>query len=222
MIIIRLERLSFALTLSITYRLTLVFQNSMTAGTFATQWKRANVVLIHKKNDKQILSNYRQVSYLLICSKIFEKLIFNEPFNFFEVKNLLSKHQSGFRPSDSCIYQPLAINHDIFSSLDYNPTLETRGVILGIPRAFDRVWHERFLFKLKQNGVSGNLFQLIKSFLSGRFQRVLLNDQTSDWETIQAGMPQGSILGPLFFHIYINDLTNNLNDNVKLFADDTS
>ena len=74
----------------------------------------------------------------------------------------------------------------------------------------------------EKNSVSGNLFQLIKSFLSGRFQRVLLNGQTSDWETIQAGVPQGSILGPLFFLIYINDLTDNLNSNVKLFADDTS
>ena len=194
----------------------------MAAGAFATQWKRANIVLIHKKNDKQILSNYRQVSYLLICSKIFEKLFFNEPLDFFEDKNLLPKHQSDFRPDDLCIYQPLAINHDIFSSLDCNPTLETRGVVLGISKAFDRVWHEGFLFKLKQNGVSGNLFKLIKSFLSDRFQRVLLNDQTLDWETIQAGMPQGSILGPLFFHIYINDLTNNFNGNVKLFADDTS
>ena len=75
---------------------------------------------------------------------------------------------------------------------------------------------------MQRNGVSGNLFQLIKSFLSGKFQRVLLNVQTSDWETVQAGMPQDSVLGPLFFLIYINDLTDNLNSTVKLFADDTS
>ena len=75
---------------------------------------------------------------------------------------------------------------------------------------------------MKQNGVNGNLFQLIKSFLSGRFQRVLHNSQTSDCETIQAGVPQGSILGPLYFLIYINDLTDNLNSNIKLFADDTT
>ena len=98
----------------------------------------------------------------------------------------------------------------------------TRSVFLDISKAFDRVLHDGLLFQLEKNGVSGNLFQLIKSFLSGRFQRVLLNGQTSDWETIQAGVPQGSILGPLFFLIYINDLTDNLNSNVKLFADDTS
>ena len=96
-------------------------------------------------------------------------------------------------------------------------------MFLGISIAFDRVWHDRLLFfRLKQNGVSGNLFQVINSFLSGRFQRVLLNGQTSDWETIHSGVPQGSILGPLVFLICINDLRDNLNTNVKLFTDDTS
>ena len=94
-------------------------------------------------------------------------------------------------------------------------------MFLDISKAFDRVWHDGLLFKLEKNGVSGNLFQLIKSFLSDRFQRVLPNGQRSDWETIQAGVPQDSILGPLFFLIYINDLADNLNNNVKLFGDDT-
>ena len=95
-------------------------------------------------------------------------------------------------------------------------------MFFDISKVFDRVWRHGLLFKLKQNGVSGNSFQLIKRFLSGRFQKVLLNDQTSDWETIQAGVSQGSILGPLFFRIYYNDLTHNLNNNVALLTDDTS
>ena len=92
-------------TNSVAHPLTLIFQNSIFAGIFAAQWKRANIVPIHKKNDKQIVSNYQPVSLLPIISKIFEKLIFNELFNFFEDKNLLSKHQSCFPPGDSCIYQ---------------------------------------------------------------------------------------------------------------------
>ena len=88
---------------SVAHPLTLIFQNSMAAGTFPTQWKRANIVPIHKKNDKQIVSNYRPVSLLPICSKIFEKIIFNELFKYFEDNNLLSKHQSGFHPGGSCI-----------------------------------------------------------------------------------------------------------------------
>ena len=103
-------------TNSVTHPLALIFQNSMAAGTFAAQWKRANIVPIHKKNNKQIVSNYWPVSPLPICSKIFEKLIFNELFKIFEDNNLLSKHQSGFCPGDSCIYQLLAITHDISSS----------------------------------------------------------------------------------------------------------
>ena len=157
-------------TNSVAHPLTLIFQNSLTAGTFSTQWKRANIVPIYKRNDKQIVSNYRQVSLLPICSKIFKKLIFNEIFKFFEDKNLLSKHQPGFRPGDSCIYQLLAITHDIFSSFDCNASLETRGVFFDISKAFDRVSHDGLLFKLKQNGVNGNLFQLITSFLSGNFK----------------------------------------------------
>ena len=157
-----------------------------------------------------------------MCSKIFKKLIFNELFAFFEKRNLLSKHQSGFRPGNSFIYQMLAITHDIFLSFDSSPSLETRGVFLDISKAFDRVWHDGLLFKLKQNDVSQNLLGLIKSVLSDRVQRVTLNGKTSDWECIWAGVQQGSVLGLLFFLIYINDLATDLKSNVKLFADDAS
>ena len=95
------------------------------------------------------------------------------------------------------MYLSTTCNHSWHLSFDGDPALETRGVFLDISYAFDRVWHDG-LFKLKQNGISVNLFQLMKSFLSGWLQRVLINDQTSDWETIQAGVPQDLILGPLF------------------------
>ena len=89
-------------------------------------------------------------------------------------------------------------------------------------KAFDRVWHEGLLFKLECIGISGNLLSLLKSFLSSRFQRVVLNGQCSSWLSVEAGVLQGSILGPLLFLIYINDLPGNLQSTVKLFADDTS
>ena len=128
MIIFRLEWLSFALTL-----LTLIFQNSMAAGTLATRWKRANVAPIYKRNNKKIVSNYRPVSFLLMCSKMFGNLIFNELFQFLDDRNLLSIwHQSGFCPSDSCIYQLFAMTHGISSIFDCNPTLETCVVFFDI------------------------------------------------------------------------------------------
>ena len=136
--------------------------------------------------------------------------------------DLLNPNQSGFRSGDSCVHQLIAITHDIYKSFDSNPSLETRGLFLDISKAFDRVWHEGLLFKLKRCGINGNLFSLIKSFLSKRYQRVVLNGQLSNWLPVKAGVPQGSILGPLFFLIYINDLSEGLVSNAKLFADDTS
>ena len=137
-------------------------------------------------------------------------------------EELLNPNQSGFRPSDSCINQLLAITHEIFEAFDCNPTLEVRSVFLDISKAFDKVWHEGLPYKLRSMGISGNLYKLLENYLSGRLQRVLLNGQTSSWRPVLAGVPQGSILGPLLFLIYINDLPNELKSNAKLFADDTS
>ena len=96
------------------------------------------------------------------------------------------------------------------------------GVFLDISKEFGKVWHKGLLYKLKQNRVSGKLLSIIADFLSNRKQRVVLNGKSSLWTNVEAGVPQGSILGPLFFLIYINDLSDNLKTNPKLFADDTS
>ena len=119
---------------------------------------------------------------------------------------MLSVHQSGFRPGDSCVHQLISIVHEIYSAFDANPSLEVRGVFLDLSKAFDRVW----------------LLKLAESLLSNRCQCVVLSGQASSWAEIRAGVPQGSIFGPLFFLIYINDLSQNLKSTVKLFADDTS
>ena len=157
-----------------------------------------------------------------IFGKIFEKVIFNQIYSFLLEEKLLNQNQSGFRPSDSCINQLLAITHDIFEAFDVNPSLEVRSVFLDISKAFDKVWHEGLLYKLKSMGISGELYDLLENYLSGRFQRVVLNGQTSSWRPVLAGVPQGSILGPLLFLVYINDLPDGLKSNAKLFADDTS
>ena len=116
----------------------------------------------------------------------------------------------------------MEITHNIFSSSDYNPTLETRAVFLDISKAFDKVWHKGLLFKLESMGISDDFLNLRESFLSEKFQRVLLNGQSSIWASITAGIRQGSVLGPLLFLIYINDLSDGITSNVKLFAHDTS
>ena len=148
------------------------------------------------------------------------RLIYNKMFEFFTDNGLISSNQSGFKPGDSCINQLLCITHDIYQSFDDG--LETRAVFLDTSKAFDKVWHEGLLYKLKQNGISGNLLNIIKDFLSLRKQRVVLIGQHSTWVNIEAGVSQGSILGPLSFLIYINDLSDDLTSNPKLFADGTS
>ena len=137
-------------------------------------------------------------------------------------EKLLNPNQSGFRSSDSCINQLLAITHEIFEAFDCNPPLEVRSVFLDVSKAFDKVWHEGLLYKLRSMGISGEFYNLLGNYLSGRFQRAILNGQTSSWRPVLAGVPQGSILGPLLFLVYINDLPNELKSSAKLFADDTS
>ena len=137
-------------------------------------------------------------------------------------ERLLNPNQSGFRQSDSCINQLLAITHEIFEAFNCNPTLEVRSVFLDISKAFDKVWHEDLLFKLRSMGISNELYNLLGNYLSDRFQRVILNGQTSSWRPVIAGVPQGSILVPLLLLVYINDLPNELKSSAKLFADDTS
>ena len=169
-----------------------------------------------------MVKNYRPGSLLPIFSKLFEKCIYDTLYGYFESKSLFSSCQSGFRKGDSCVSQLLSITHDIFKGFDANPPLDTRGTFLDISKVFDRVWHDGLIFKLRSYGVSGNLLALLQDFLSGRVQRVVLNGHKSLWELIKAGVLQGSILGPLLFLIFINDLPANLVTNSKIFADDTS
>ena len=138
----------------------------------------------------------------------------------FSINHLISHNQSEFKPGDSCINQLLSTAHETYKSFDDG--LDVRGVFLDISKAFDKVWHKGLLYKFKQNGVSGNLLDTSTDFLNSRKQRVALNGQFSLWTSIEAGVPQGSILRPLLFLIYINDLSDDLMANVKLFVDDTS
>ena len=122
------------------------------------------------------------------------------------------------------VYSNIVLSTQLFeiSRFALSITLIYMGIYIFISKAFDRVWHEGVVYKLRRCGVSGKLLLLMQSFLSNRKQRTVLNGKTSGGGAIEAGVPQGSILGPLFFLIYINDVTDGLKCNVKLFADDTS
>ena len=153
-------------------------------------WKLANVTPIYKKGDKQLVTNYRPISLLPICGKLFEKIIFN--------------NQSGFRPGDSTTNQLLYLVNEIHEAFENSKSLEIRAVFLDISKAFDKVWHEGLIFKLKQNGISGSLLTLFENYLCNRKQRVVLNGSCSHFFTIESGVPQGAVLGPLSFLIYVS------------------
>ena len=123
-------------------------------------------------------------------------------------------------PGDSCVNQLLSITHDIYKPFDCG--YEVRGVFLDISKAFDKVWHDGIIFKFGQNSISGKLHKLLHDFLLNRKQRVVLNGQVFLWANVKTGVSEGSILGPLLFLTYINDLPKGLSLNAKLFADDTS
>ena len=167
---------------------------------------------------QQCVKNYRPVSLFPICSETSERIIYNNTYNYLIDNNLISQNQSGFKRGDFCINQLISSTHDILNSLD--ESLEVRGVFLDNSKAFGKVWHKALIYKLQQNGISGELLNILTDFLKNTKQRVVLNGQSSDWIDLKAGEPEGSIMGLLLFLIYINVLPEGLITNAKLFADD--
>ena len=195
--------------------LKIIFSNILSTSIYPDLWKIANVTPIFKKGDKQLIKNYRPISLLPICGKILEKIIFNHLYSYLTANRLITKNQSGFRPGDSTTNQLLYLVGEIHQPFDSAECFEVRAVFLDISKAFDKVWHDGLIFKLKQNGVSGGLLKLFQNYLSNRKQRVVLNGSHSDYSAIESGVPQGSVLGPLLFLIYINDLERNIKSKIK-------
>ena len=197
-----------------------LFNYSLSIGTFPDVWKTAHVIAIHKKGDSQYCNNYRPISLLCCISKVFEKIIFNHIYTYLKENNLINIRQSGFTEGDCTINQLIAICNLIAKNLDSSD--EVLAVFLDLTKAFDKVWHTGLKYKIERCGITGNLLKWLSSYLSQRTQRVVINGKHSELQEIQAGVPQGSVLGPLLFLIYINDICENLSCETFLFADDTS
>lgn len=205
---------------SIAEPLSRLFNHSLNKHTFPACWKQSNIVPIHKKNSKQDKSNYRPVSLLCNISKVFERVVHNRVYDYLISNELLTDKNSGFKKQDSTINQLLGITEKIYKALENRK--DVRMVFLDLSKAFDRVWHKGLIFKLKRFGITGPLLLWFESYLEHRCQRVIINGQHSNWLPVEAGVPQGSILGPLLFLVFINDIVNNIQCDINLFADDTS
>ena len=189
-----------------------LFKASLAQQCVPQLWKRANVTPIYKKGDKSDPSNKRPISLLNTTGKILEKIIYKYIFNFIRDNSILSSWQSGFLPGCSTVTQLIELYHCFCQNI---------GNGKDISRAFDRVWHIGLLYKLEKAGLSGNLLIWIEHYLQEREQRVCIDGTFSEWGNIRSGIPQGSILGPLFFLIFINDITEVIrHTNIRLFADD--
>ena len=200
--------------------LQIIFNRSLRESVFPDIWKLGNLVPLFKKGDKSLAANYRPVSLLSNIGKIQERIVFKHIYNHLSSNNFLFKYQSGFRPGHSTTFQLIDIFHHICQS--YDEKQYSCMVFCDISKAFDKVWHKGLLFKLRQNGIKGNLLAWISNYLSSRKQRVQINSSTSSLLSVNAGVPQGSVLGPLLFLVYVNDIADNLLSLVRLFADDSS
>ena len=153
--------------------LKIIFTNCPGSGIFPQIWNHANLVPVHKKNEKNLKGNYRPNSVLPIFGKILEKLIYDSLYLHLVSSDLLNQNQSGFRPGDSTVNQLISTTYTIFKAFDWNSPLDVRSVYLDISKAFDRVWRDGLISKLKRCGVPGSLLSLIKSFLKDRQQRTV-------------------------------------------------
>ena len=204
--------------------LTIIINQSLKTGIFPEALKIAKVKPLYKKGDNFCLNNYRPISLLPTISKIFERVMFTQLYSYLNAHNLLSEQQYGFRSQHSTELACVKLVDYITTEMDNIKKIKTpTAIFLDLSKAFDTLNFNILLNKLQYYGIHGIAFSLIKSYLTNRFQYVQFENSESDLLEIKTGIPQGSILGPLFFSIMINDLVKSSNKfKFLMYADDTT
>ena len=201
--------------------LTYLFNLSFSTGIVPDLLKVAKVVPIYKKGEKHLPGNYRPISLLSIFDKILEKLMYRRLSNFLQKNKILYEYQFGFRKNYSTSQAVMEVLDNIYQHCDNREVI--MGIYLDLQKAFDTVNHSILLQKLNIYGVRGTVLQWFTSYLSNRKQYTILSDNESELESVSCGVPQGSVLGPLLFLIYVNDIQYAISSaKIKLFADDTN
>jgi len=199
--------------------LQIIFQKAYDSHRTPDEWRKACITPIYKKGSKEDPANYRPVSLTCVVSKVMEHIIVSSMMRHLEGNNLLHDNQHGFRRNRSCDTQLLDFTHNLMTSMQAGN--QTDIIVMDFAKAFDSVPHTHLLFKLRRLGVDPDTVEWIKSFLQGRSQRVLLEGASSSEVPVLSGVPQGSVIGPVLFLVYINDLSQGLTSDIRLFADDT-
>ena len=201
--------------------LTIIINQSLTTGIFPDRLKCAKVVPIYKKDNPHLPGNYRPISLLPAISKVFEKVVYSQVYEYLSKNNLLYKNQYGFRKKHSTELAAMEVSIKIFENLDKKKL--PLAIFLDFSKAFDTIDHEILLYKLSHYGIKNTALAWFKSYLSNRTQFVQYKDIASGELQITTGVPQGSILGPLLFIIYINDIAKITNKfHFTIYADDTT
>ena len=198
--------------------MTHLFQQSLRNGIVSASWKQANVTPIYKKGDKKDPGNYHPVSLTSLVCKTLEHVLASQIMKHLETNEILADVQYRFRSNHSCEAQFFLTIDDLTRALDKK--LQVDVAILDFEKVFDKVAHTRLIHKLHYYSIRGDLLQWIKSFLTDRTQRVVINGTCSSPCGVTSGVPQGLVLGPILFLTYINNITSNIHSQLRLFADD--
>ena len=195
------------------------FNISLKEGIVPAEWKEANVTPLFKKGSRSKTENYRPVSLTSVLCKLLETFIRDHMVDFLAKNKLITKSQHGFLKARSCLTNLLCFLEDITKWIDDGSPVDV--VYLDFQKAFDKVPHQRLLIKLKAYGIGESMINWIQAWLTDRRQRVIVEGEISNWKPVLSGVPQGSVLGPILFLIFINDLDDDLSSKVLKFADDT-